>query len=526
MRIDNICIVGGGTSGWMTAAALRKSFPDLLITLLESPSIPTVGVGESTLGHINTFMDLLDLKDEDWMAQCNATYKTSIKFTDFSEKGKSFHYPFGHPEFGEYAPQGFNTWFKLKALNPDLDRDGFAEFYHDHLYMTNANKMDRNEDDQLDGFDFKYDTAYHMDAGLFGEYLRDNLCPNVEHVVDTMTTADLYEDGGGIRCIKTVGGKSIYADVFIDCTGFKSLLLEGIMKVPFNSFNDRLLNNKAIHTHIDYEDKEREMECFTDCTAIENGWVWNIPLYNRIGSGYVWSNKFTSLEEAEIQYRNHLISKFGESRGKAATFKHIDIKHGVHEECWKNNVIAVGLSAGFIEPLESTGLMMTHENIIYLIKTLERRNRVVNKLDRDMWNCTIRESMIGFEDFIGMHYGMSSRNDTPYWNHVTEEVEYSSTILGKGPRAFGIDTYKDLTWRLNTSHVYDRNLGGIPYISAGMGFNPITATSMRLDSIRLDENEDDINNILSDYIKHVSEVMDKVDNMKSHYQFLTEEYYT
>jgi len=228
---------------------------------------------------------------------------------------------------------------------------------------------------------------------------------------------------------------------------------------------------------------------------------------------------------AEVQYRNHLISKFGEARGNAAVFKHIDIKHGIHEECWKNNVIAIGLSAGFIEPLESTGLMLTHENIIYLIKTLERRNRVVNKLDRDLWNCTVRESMVGFEDFIGMHYGMSSRDDTPYWKHVTEEVEYSKTIIGGGNRTFGFDTYKDLAWRLSNSHLFDRNIGGIPYIAAGMGFNPITPTSLRLNFDILDE-KDDLNNILSDYTTHVSEVMDKVGGMKSHYQFLTDEYYT
>ena len=143
-----------------------------------------------------------------------------------------------------------------------------------------------------------------------------------------------------------------------------------------------------------------------------------------------------------------------------------------------------------------------------------------------MWNCTIRESMIGFEDFIGMHYAMSSRDDTPYWKHVTEEVEYTDTLLGKGARPYGFDTYKDLAWRLNTSHLFDQNLGGIPYIAAGMGFNPITPTSLRLDSTRIDENDDDINNILSDYIIHVSEVMDKVYDMKSHYQFLTDEYYT
>jgi hypothetical protein len=435
-NVKSITIVGGGSSGWMTAAGIAKLLPNIKLTLIESPNIPTIGVGESTIGHINQFLSLLGLKDEDWMAACNATYKTSIKFIDFrenpTEEPHKFHYPFGIFDFTD-KPRGVMEWFLAKADNPSITNDNFAEFYHDSVLMTDRNKMTRNKDFKVRGFNFKEDTAYHMDAALFGNWLRDNIClpSGMTHILDTVTDVVQREDDS-IEKIGTENSGYLTADLFIDCTGFKSLLLEQTLKTPFISFGDTLLNDRAVATVIPYIDKEAEMENYTSCTAIEAGWVWNIPLWNRIGTGYVYSSKHATEAEAEAQFRKHLKSNrmiFPDAeRADTCEVRHIKIKHGVHERAWVKNVVGIGLANGFIEPLESTGLMLTHEGIVKLCSTLLMRNGVVSNYDVDLFNYGFQEQIMGFKDFISQHYALSCRNDTPYWKEVTGTVNFSRAM--------------------------------------------------------------------------------------------------
>jgi tryptophan halogenase len=409
----------------MTAAAIAKKLPNIKLTLIESPNIPTIGVGESTIGHINNFFALLDLKDEDWMPHCNATYKTSIKFIDFRENPKeephTFHYPFGIFDVSD-KPRNVMDWFLYKAEHPELDPKNFAEFYHDAILMTDANKMTKNEDHLIRGFRFNQDTAYHMDATAFGVYLRDNICKpsGMTHILDEIVIDDIeFKDNGKIAKIGTQNSGYLEADLFIDCTGFRSLLLEQVLGTEFISFHDTLLNDSAIATTIPYIDHDKEMENYTSCTAIESGWVWNIPLWHRIGTGYVYSSQFATKEEAEEQFRRHLKSNrmiFPDAtRADEAEFRHIKIKHGVHKQAWNKNVVGIGLANGFIEPLESTGLMLTHEAIIKLVALLKMRNGHVTKYDVDLFNGAFQDQIMGFKDFISNHYALSYRNDTPYW---------------------------------------------------------------------------------------------------------------
>ena len=161
MKINSILIVGGGSSGWMTAAAIKKQLPNIELTLVESSSIPVIGVGESTIGHINSYMNMIGLKDEDWMSHCNATYKTSIRFTDFREKNEklnTFHYPFGVLDYTD-KPMGPMEWFYWKLENPEFFKNNtFSEVYHDHVIMANQCKFTDNSNNELRGFNFKYDT--------------------------------------------------------------------------------------------------------------------------------------------------------------------------------------------------------------------------------------------------------------------------------------------------------------------------------------------------------------------------------
>lgn len=513
-----MCIVGGGSAGWMTAASISKALPHINITLIESHNVKTVGVGESTLGHINIFMKSLGLKDEDWMQECNATYKTSIKFTDFSHIGESFHYPFGQLDLTG-TKHGLMDWFKWKASDDGVKSTNFAEFFHSSVEMINQNKMTTNNDGMLRSFDFSRDTAYHMDASLFGEYLKNNLCQNVTHITDDVTEVNM-DNLGNVKSLSTRESGELQADLFVDCTGFVSLLLGKALKVPFISFSDTLLNDRALATHIPYIDKDKEMESFTNCTAIEAGWVWNIPLYNHIGTGYVYSSKYATREEAEVQFKKHL-AKTGVKRATEAKMQAIDIKHGIHEKLWVKNVVGVGLSAGFIEPLESTGLMMTHEVIMSLIRTLSRRNGTVNKLDKDAFNFSIREITEKLRSFISQHYALSGRTDTPYWRAVTQDTEYS-----KGASEFKAlstpcnDSTVDLSFRLNMSLEFDASMGGLLYIAAGSGYSPITKFDLDLQESSTGVKDEEWKETKMRWTSHHKHLHELVSQMPTHYKFL------
>ena len=531
-NIKKILIVGGGSSGWMTAAALIKQLPDIKVTLIESPSTPTIGVGESTIGQINTFFKYLDLKDEDWMRYCNATYKTSIKFINFREnptnKPHVFHYPFGRYNLTG-KPRMIMEWFIAKAKDPSLDPYTFAEFYHDSIMMIDNNKLTKNQDGNVEGFDFANDTAYHLDASLFGQYIKDHICiPNgLTHILDDVVDIKKNETGE-IEQLITKSGDTLTADLFIECTGFKSLLLEETMGVPFVPFSDTLLNDRAIATVIPYVDREHEMESVTSCTAIECGWVWNIPLWNRIGTGYVYSSQFASEQEAEEQFRNYLKSNSMRSphqveRAESAEFRHVKIRHGVHKRSWEKNVVGIGLSMGFIEPLESTGLMLTHEGIIKLIHTLCNRNGVVTQFDIDCYNSAFYEQIVNFKDFISLHYALSMRDDTPYWKKVTS-MTYS-TDMNDHIVSAGANMYKSLASNMHRDKSFASEGGGILYIAAGMGHNCINKAHEEYLSVLYQESPELTPKVLKAWQEHRKTLMEHVDTLPTHYKFLQENIY-
>jgi len=533
MQIKNVLIVGGGSSGWMTAAALVRQCPWLNITLMESSDVPTIGVGESTIGHINSYMNAVGLKDEDWMHLCNATYKTSIKFTNFRQNPEefgehTFHYPFGVVDITD-KQHGPMEWMYHNAQDPEnWPPESFAEYYHPHVIMANHNKLTNNENFDVRGFNFKYDTAYHMDAALFGQYLKDHVCKpeGVKHIVDTMVDATLDETGA-VNGIITKENGTLTADLYIDCTGFRSLLLEGKMNAEFISFHDTLMNDSAIATVIPYLDIEKEMTSVTNCTAIDAGWVWDIPLFTRIGTGYVYSSKFATPEEAEAQFRKHLASKYmvyqgegAEERAQAAVFKHIKIKHGTHKQSWIKNVVGIGLAMGFIEPLESTGLMLTHEGIMKLIDTLQQHKGKITRYDIDTYNFAFLDAIIGFKDFISLHYTLSQRDDTPYWKHVTQELSYSPEMNNWEPKLR--NAYMDMSTRLLTNHSYDLNMGGVLYIAAGHNYNPVNKRYLKDDNDRYgmrDRWDREMSvKAWKEYLEN--ELMPRIERLPTHYEYL------
>lgn len=512
MQIKNIAIVGGGSSGWMTAAALAKCFPNFNITLIESKNVPIIGVGESTLAQFNEYLDLLDIRDEDWMPHCSATYKTSIRFADFIGPGKSYHDILKTPQF----PIPISTvmdFFLVAKLDPSLlDVTDFAKFFDDTHYMIESNKL--TDDTSVMKWNFKYDTAYHLDAYKFGQCLKDLIAipKGVTHIEDDITNVTV--DESGITGLVTKENGTITADLYVDCSGFKSMLLGEALGVEFTSFSETLVNDRAVVANIPYEDKETELNSWTDCTAIENGWLWNIPIWDRVGTGYVYSSKFVDDETALKQYKYHLRKRYG-ARANDIEPKYIKFTPGVRNKPWYKNVVGVGLSTGFLEPLRSTGLLVTHQAITKLVTALSRNNGYIRNVDREAFSVNVKQDVTTYRDFVSTHYALAKRTDTPYWKHVTEEIEYYNTETA---------LYQGFA-KITNSSTADLNQTPSIRIYTGAGYNPIT-------DVQLDQyaragvvSGEGIKELRRAWLAHYESLKNYIDALPSTYQFIKNKIY-
>ena len=445
MNSDKIIIVGGGSAGWMTAATLIKAYPEKNITVIESPNVPTIGVGESTIARVKAWTDFLEIDEKDFLKHTDGIIKLSIKFTDFYKKGEAFHYPFGFPNIEGNSSELNDWWFK-KSIYPDTPNSNYAESIWPVMAMINQNKM---TEDDFHGFSAIRDSAYHFDATKFGLWLKNNYClpRGVKYIQEDIV--DIHQDETGI---KSLNGK-YEADLYIDCTGFKALLLGEALEEPFESLEDKLPNNKAWTTKLPYTDKEKELRPYTNCTAIENGWVWNIPLWNRIGTGYVYSDKFVDDDTALKEFKKHLGRDDLE-------FKNIKMKTGIHARLFVKNVAAVGLAAGFIEPLESNGLFSTHEFAMELVRNLNRGN--VSQWDKDNYTSSCKYIYKNFAEFVGAHYAMSHRDDTEYWKSHNDKQW---------------DVRPSVNRNRNQNFHHDKD-SGFHAIAAGMNWSPTDLTTL------------------------------------------------
>lgn len=531
MHIKKVTIIGGGSSGWMTAAALSKLCKHLEITVVESSKIGTVGVGESTLGHINKFLKLLGLRDEDWMAACNATYKNSIRFTNFRENdGTFFEYPFSAGLDFTDKPHGLQAWSELATLYPDeYTPNTFAEFYcTGNTLLAKYAKETRDEKNILRNYNFDYDTAYHLDAQLFGQWLKDNIAiPNgVKHIFNEIHSFKKDRQGNITQIMCQDGSVLPETDLWVDCTGFKSVLLEGWMGQQFQPFDKYLANDKAWACRLPYIDRERQMLNVTDCHALNNGWVWYIPLWNRIGTGYVYSSRFCTPEEAKREFREHIAKQHSPEIAENAEMFEINIKHGKRRRGWVNNVVGVGLSYGFVEPLESTGLLTTHENIIKLVENLNRRNGYVTRSEIEGFNFAVDYDVTKFRDFVAQHYALSMRTDTPYWRWCTQLNEYCPEM--QGDTMLKQAQFPNLLGNLVGNQSYFPEYTGNMFIAAGMGVKSIATPELiyfsgdRMDVIR---KEEEINYTKRRYEEYRDFVIEHIKTLPSHYQFLKDNIY-
>ena len=460
IKTNNIIILGGGSAGWMTATTLINRYPEKNITVIESPSTPITGVGESTIGQFNDWLAMVGIEDKDFMPHTDASYKLSIKFTDFYKKGETFHYPFGELYLNDLT-YGHNNWFYKK----NKSNDDYSNFLWPQMALVNNNTITTNDDNIIPNFTLKRDAAYHFDAIQFATWLREEYCKprGVKHIVEDITDIKIDDDG-------IVSLNNYEADLYFDCTGFKSSLLGKSLNEEFESYSDILPNNSAWATRLPYNNKKEDINCYTNCTAIENGWVWQIPLWSRWGTGYVYSDKFVDDENALQEFKNHLDKK-GQDYSNAE-FKKIKMRVGIHKRLWVKNVVAIGLAAGFIEPLESNGLFSVHEFLMRFIRNAQRD--IITQWDRDNFTFHCKKLFRNFAEFVAMHYAMSNRDDTEYWK-ANANKEWEPALVNLTP-ANELGFYQAVSLREYNNYFLGDGLDCIAY---GMEWYPTEATHIK-----------------------------------------------
>ncbi|MBW4636276.1 MAG: tryptophan 7-halogenase [Iphinoe sp. HA4291-MV1] len=429
-QIKNIVIVGGGSAGWMTAAYLSKALDrNVQISLVESSNITTIGVGEATFSTIKLFFDFLGLQEHEWMPKCNASYKMAIKFVNWNAQGQHFYHPFQRYE----TVDGFDMaewWLKMKRGSEPFDYACFlipllcdnkrSPRYFDGTVFDDKvqNLFSRQltpEKNVLSDLKVQYPYAYHFDANLLARFLKDYAKQRgVKQIVDDVIDVKLADNGSIDRIITKEHG-NIGSDLFIDCTGFRGLLINKALGEPFISFSESLLCDRAIAMQVPTDINKDGMNPYTTATALSSGWVWNIPLYGRIGTGYVYCSEFLSEEQAEQEFRQHL--------GPAAQnckASHIKIRVGRNRNSWVKNCVAIGLSSGFVEPLESTGIFFIQHGIEELVSHFP--DKTFNEELIKSYNKTIAGCIDGVRNFLTLHYCASDREDTPFWKATKHEI--------------------------------------------------------------------------------------------------------
>ena len=455
--MKNIVILGGGTAGWMTANLLQKKWRQrgIQISVVESPDIGIIGVGEGSTPLLKEFFDSLEISESEWMPQCNATYKNGISFNDWSTVPgyESYFHPF--PCSLDFATFGFLYKYT------ELRRKGADVLAHPNRFSLMAGLTERKLAPlPAENFPFHFQYGYHFDSVLIGKFLREKAKESgVSHIEATVEKVE-QESDGSIKSLLLNTGQILSGDFFVDCSGFASILLQKTLKVPFVSFSENLFNDSAVAIPTDIE---TEIPAETLSTALSNGWAWKIPLTNRFGNGYVFSSKYCSPDEAETELRSHL--NILESDVEA---RHLKMMVGRVQETWAKNCVAVGLSQGFIEPLEATALQFVYSTIEQFSQALEEGN--FSGKNRDEFNARMNANFEGVRDYIVLHYKTNSRSDSPYWIDNRENQKISDNLRAMIECWYAIEDTQEALTRLNIGSYYSQR--SWTCLLAGVGVFP------------------------------------------------------
>ena len=409
-RFHRIVIVGGGTAGWMAAAALAKTFgPHRQIELIESDQIGTVGVGEATIPAIRNYHLLLELDEAEFLAAVNGTFKLGIEFENWGRLGDKYVHPFGPPGTDGWAAQFHHYWLKARQQGEQRDLGEYSV----EVSLSRAGKFGMNGDR-------KPNYAYHFDAGLYAALLRrysERL--GVKRTEGKVVSVKQEPEGGHIESVVLESGQVVAGDFFIDCSGFRGLLIEQTLKAGWEDWSHWLRSDSAVA--VQSESVALPMP-YTRSTARSAGWQWKIPLQHRVGNGIVYCSHYLGDDQATKLLLDNI-------DGKPITEpRTLKFKTGRRLKQWQGNCLALGLASGFLEPLESTSIHMIQNSLIRFIKLFPAGE--INQAEVDQFNEDVRLEAERIRDFIILHYHVNQRTDSPYWTDC-REMEIPDSLAHK-----------------------------------------------------------------------------------------------
>ncbi len=412
--LKKIIIVGGGTAGWMSAALLARHLipTGVDVTLVEAAQIGTIGVGEATIPHIQNFNNMLGIDEATFLKETKATYKLGIEFVDWGKLGESYMHPFG--EYG--VPMGelpfYHFWSRMKSMGENHP----LEAYSLNIMAARADKFMRPIEDPT-SLASRIPYAYHLDATLYGQFLRKFAeSQGVRRIEGKVIDTELSVETGFLTSIKLESGEKIEGDFFIDCSGFRGLLIEGALEAGYEDWSELLPMDRAVTAHSKVIEDPKP---YTIATAREAGWTWRIPLQTRIGNGHVYSSRFMDKDAATQILLDNLDSEM------LTEPRHLAFTTGRRKSFWKANCIALGLSSGFLEPLESTSIHLVQEGLVRLIALMPDLS--FNPANALEYNRVMGLTYERIRDFILLHYVATQRDDTPFWKYMGD-LELPETL--------------------------------------------------------------------------------------------------
>jgi tryptophan halogenase len=440
-RIRDIVIVGGGTAGWMTAAALSKVLNGACnIRLVESDEIGIVGVGEATIPMIKLYNAALDLDENDFVRRTKGSFKLGIEFRDWGRIGDNYVHGFGKIGQDLGLVSFYHYWLKLHQAG----KAGPLEDYSINTAACRHDKFMRAVTDRPNSplADIAY--AYHFDAGLYAQYLRSYAeARGVVRTEGKVVDVQLHPETGFVESIQLENGERVAGQLFIDCSGFRGLLIEQALQTSYDDWSHWLPCDRAVA--VPCANTGLATTPYTRCTARSAGWQWRIPLQHRTGNGYVFSSRFISEDEATASV---LANLDGEALAEPRVIR---FTGGKRKAQWNKNVYAIGLSSGFIEPLESTSIHLIQSAIARLTAFFPHTG--FDQADIDECNAHAHFEIDRIRDFIIAHYKATERDDSPFWNHcrtmeIPEPLQKRMDLFRSNGRVFreGNEMFAEVSW--------------------------------------------------------------------------------